>query len=538
MNKMLQVLCSIILLFGLTAPLQADDCFDCDDNCTLDCSDTCTGTDRCGDCGFFCQGHFAPRSQGSDTARRLVGRNLFLYKYEENGYYGAFSITPEVTRSFRTEEIGRYLSPIQDCNCFTVGEAGVADLRGEDFGLNCTGTGNQVCIFPRITNFIVEFSLYLGLDECWKGLFVDIHIPVAHTWWDTNCCLDTSTTCSDSFETCLMSTNQTNNAVGTTDVIRALNGNFTWGDVANEMCFGKLCCRPTKTRVADLQFDVGYNFWACEDYHLAVKVVVKAPTGNKPEAEFLFEPIVGNGGHWELGGGLSAHYVLWEEDENCNLTFHLDGYATHLFATSCETRLFDLCNNGCFSRYLLLKRFKNNGTALDGLERGPNIFAQNLSTKINVQGDVTALFSYKTDCWLIDLGYNFWGRSQEEEDCLFFDIPADTYGIKGTLPVCQEGVANSTDVRTASLSTIKESKGTQGEDDGSAPKFITSNDLDVCGSLAPSAISNSFVFNFGYLWEDSDYTPFLGLGGKVEFSGSNEATADQWALWLKGGLTF
>jgi hypothetical protein len=537
MKKVVSILAAFILILEFSIPLYADDCSTCYDDCTVDCSDTCT-TDRCGDCGFFCQGHFAPRSQGSDTARRLVGRNLFLYAYEENGYYGAFSITPEVTRSFRSEELGRYISPVSDCNCFTVGEDGQANIRGEDFGLNCTGTGNQVCLYPRVSNFLIDFSLYLGLDACWKGLFIDIHLPVVHTWWDTNCCLDESTTCSSTFEPCLMSTNQTNNAVGTTDVIRALNGNFVWGDVANEMCFGKLCCRPTQTGIADLEFDVGYNFWACQDYHVAIKLVVKAPTGNKPEAVYLFEPIVGNGGHWELGAGLSAHYVLWEADDNCNLTFHLDGYATHLFATSCETRLFDLCNNGCFSRYLLLKRYSNNGTTLNGLERGPNIFAQNLSTKINVQGDVTALLSYKTDCWLIDLGYNFWGRSQEEAECTYFDIPANTYGIKGTLPVCQEGVANSTNIRTASLSTINESAGKQGISDGPLPVFVTADDLDVNGSLAPSALSNAFVFNFGYIWENSDYTPFLGLGGKAEFSGSNDATLDQWALWLKGGLTF
>ncbi|MEX0671911.1 MAG: hypothetical protein WD068_00995 [Candidatus Babeliales bacterium] len=536
MKKIFSILFILLLSFSLSAPLAASNCESCDDSCTIDCSVTCTSADTVGDCGFFCQGHFAPRSQASDTARRLVGRNLYLYRYEENGYYGTFSITPEVTRSFRTEELGRYLSPIADCNCFTVGQEALADIRGEDFGLNCTGTGNQVCLNPRVTNFLVEFSLFLGLDECWKGLFVDIHLPVVHTWWDTNCCLDASTTCSATFPSCLMSTNQTNTAVGTTNVVQALNGDFVWGDVNAEMCFGKLCCRPTKTGVADLQVNIGYNFWTCEDYHVAAKLVVKAPTGNKPNARFLFEPIVGNGGHWELGGGLTAHYILWNQDDNCNLAFHLDSEVTHLFGTGCETRLFDLCANGCYSRYLLLKKFSNNGTTLDGLERGPNVFAQNLSTSISVQGDVTALLSYKSECWLFDLGYNFWGRSQEQCDSTCFDIPEKTYGIKGIQPMCNGASANLT---TASQSTIQESIGTDGQGDApNIPIFVSNKDLNVYSALAPSAISNAFVFHAGYLWESSDYTPYLGLGGKIEFSGDCNTTLDQWALWLKGGLTF
>ena len=537
MKKLLIVVLSVLLSVPSTI-IYASSCNDCDDVCTLDCSQTCTENDCC---TISCQGHFAPRSQGSDTARRLVGRNLFLYKYEECGYYGTFSIIPEISRSFRTAEIGRYLSPVCDCNCFTVGQNAVANIRGEDFGLNCTGDTNEVCFSPQITNFLLDFGLYIGLDECWKGLFIDIHMPVCHTWWDTNCCgpdieCETSTTCSGSFESCLMSTTG-NDDVGTTDVVKALNGNFVWGDVTNEMCFGKLCCRRTVTRIADLEVALGYNFWACEDYHVGIKAVVKAPTGNKTEGRFLFDPIAGNGGRWELGGGLTAHYVLWDRDENCSLAFNFDGYATHMFSTSCETRVFDLCANGCFSRYLLLKRYaiKDGNRILAGLERGPNVFAQEIKTKVNVQGDLTALLSYKSDCWLFDVGYNFWGRSAETCSEFCPEIAENTYGIKGTVPVCDNSTQN---LRTASLSTISTSEGTAGDDDGTEPVFLKGDDLNVNSALAPSAISHSFVFNGTYLWENSDYTPFLGLGGKIEFSGSCDTTVDQWKLWLKGGINF
>src|SRR6185436_1681238 len=116
------------------------------------------------------------------------------------------------------------------------------------------------------------------------------------------------------------------------------------------------------------------------------------PTGNKPEGEFLFEPIVGNGHHWTLGVGFNAHAMLWrsECDDSC-FGFYLDANITHLFST-CQRRAFDLCTPGANSRYMLAQKLGTNTQELNGGSSTSdsqfiNIFAPvaNLTTsKVNV----------------------------------------------------------------------------------------------------------------------------------------------------------
>src|SRR3989304_873863 len=148
-------------------------------------------------------------------------------------------------------------------------------------------------------------------------------------------------------------------------ILDVANGNYVWGDVKQQMLFGKICCgKQSDTRLADLRIRLGYNFFLEENYHFGLKFVFAAPTGTKPTAKFLWEPIAGNGAHWEFGGGLTGHALLWDKDEDTQLSWHLDAEITHLFRSREHCRTFDLCSNGCFSRYLLLKKFKtdSNGT--------------------------------------------------------------------------------------------------------------------------------------------------------------------------------
>ena len=73
----------------------------------------------------------------------------------------------------------------------------------------------------------------------------------------------------------------------------------------------------------------------------------------------MFDAVVGNGKHWELGGGLTAHYTFWRDDsENKTFGFYLDANITTLFKAR-EQRTFDLKGKPN-SRYLLAAQFGNN----------------------------------------------------------------------------------------------------------------------------------------------------------------------------------
>ncbi|HJZ23948.1 MAG TPA: hypothetical protein VJ201_05815 [Candidatus Babeliales bacterium] len=447
-----------------------------------------------------------------------------------------------------------------NCNCFTMGsdksklaidEKQTVQVRSEDFGFNSTA---QICMCPRVSNVIIDFNLYAGLTDYIKGLFVEIHAPVVHSWWenevsicyDETCCIDRSededgkVCATDTFSDCLMSQNNTNNSVGTTNPAQALDGNFKWGDVKNKLLFGRIASgRISKTRLADFRMAVGYDVFLSKKFRIAPKIVIAAPTGNVPTAYYMFEPIVGNSGHWELGGGLSAYAIGYETDTN-QIGVFLEGYVAHMFTSRCQRRTFDLKNNGCFSRYLLLKRFRNDGTILDGLERGPNVLSQTIKTQIDVQGDVSAMLSWKHNSWNIDLGYNFWGRTREKIKEFCCCIPEKRYGIKGIAPVCETGESKC-DETTASLSTIAESLGNDGMyDTDCEPIYLTCNDLDLCSALHPSALSHAVFFHFTNTWHNEGDTlqPFFGIGSKVEFSGRGNRALDQWSIWAKGGIAF
>ena len=493
----------------------------------------------CCDDEYHCQGYLAARSQGSNTARRLVGTHLYTDTYDVEKFTQVFSVTTAYSHTFNTEQIGRYFSPVCNSTCFTLGADGQANVRAEDFGLNCTG---QVCLEPQSSSFIFDMQYYLGLDPICQGLFFELYAPIVYNNRKIECCV-LREECDTEFASCLMSLDPDDTQVGTTSIADALKGNDIWGDVTNKMCFGKLCCNEDVTRLADLQFEVGYNYWLDDNAYAGLKFIIKAPTGNRAKGHMIFEPIAGNGGHVEIGGGLSAYWLCWESNADQFLTSRFEIDITHLLTTQCQTRIFDL-NNGCnadpsrcFSRYLLLKEFEDDGTNLVGLERGPNIFAQPLTVQTAIQVDMTFLLSYRRDCWFVDLAYNFWARSKEEVEDFYPNLPDNTYAIKGTTPMCS-GANNTPNTQTASLSTICKSKGFDGTNDGTTSTFLNCADINICTGLAPSARSHSAILNIAYIWSDVDYEPWVSIGGQIEASGQGNTALNQWAVWAKGGILF
>lgn len=512
------------------------DCSQSCDCCELDCCHTST-----------CKTYLAHRSQGSDTARWMMGFKAFIAMMDNPDETTAVMITPGFSRSFRDQELAPFFLPKCDSNCliFDRDSTDANVLRPDDFGLSGTGT---VCICPQLSNFFIDFGAYFDLKSCCEGLFFEVHAPVVHTWWDANCtaCQPVGA-CSAKFPPCLMASlkddggDLVSTLVGTTDLKKALRGNFTWPAVENELCFGIICKdRIAKTRLAEVRVGLGYYAYKCDWWGIGVKVVGAIPAGNVPEAHFMLDPVVGNGGHGELGGGLMAHATCYECEDGSYFAWYLDGYATHMFTSRTQRRLFDLTTNGCFSRYLLLKEFDpsiaTREQSLIALERGPNVFAQPIKVAIDVQGDVSTMFSYIGKCFSFDIGYNFWGRSREK--CKEFGccIPENVYGIKGTLPFCEPDGAG--DIGTASRSTINTSSGTEGEDDGIDPRFVACKDLDLCSALNPSVFTHSVFANLGYSNERVDCDTFFGVGGKIEFTDNCHQTVQQWQVWATGAVSF
>lgn len=473
----------------------------CSTNCSTDCSNDCSN--GCGNCVTT----YIPRSVGDNTAREM--QEHYTHKYDQDCFNGGVSVVFEYQRSFRGERLARCL--FGDCNLSFVGSDAVPtgsraprDILADNFGMS-PAANTTISFNPRIENFIVDFQGYFGFDEWWCGSYLRVHMPVAHTRWDlraecgarnccdtgcstscndcsfgcstgcsTNCSTGCSNTC-DSLATCSLNTTPFNaGCVGlisqgpitpAANVQEALSGDFLFGAMQTPWKFGRFkFCRQTDTKLADLDLNFGWNFWNCEDYHLGVYLKYVAPTGTRIDAchaRNVFTPVVGNGRFNELGAGLTAHAELWNCDDDQSICMYIEGYAVHKFK-KCQVRTFDL-NNGCLSRYLLLKEFTQDGDTGEFVANGNLISAVDWATRfadvsVDVLGDASIKFVYRNCGWALGIGYNIYGTTKENV-CIkstFADssLNGRFFGIKGCAPVQAEGFQTELVPPTTGVETI------------------------------------------------------------------------------------
>ena len=348
---------------------------------------------------------------------------------------------------------------------------------------------------PKIKTFFADIDLYFGLEAITCGLYFRLHGPVVHSQWNLNF------RDNDDFDKIkpldhphgyfspglyegnLLVQTFADYAKGGVPQISTQpaaidpnpspptgSGNTT-GILNSNLIFQPLkyakitSCSQKETGFADLRAELGCNFWQSDCHHVGLNLQLAAPTGKKKEPCFLFDAMIGNGNHWEVGGGLTAHYTLWSSVDNERyMSFHLDANITHMFK-ECIKRTFDLRNKPN-SAYMLAIKFEDNtqedppndqvsNVAADVVSpTNPNLITKqfageyapvaNLSTvnvdvSIGAQADIVAMLNYTCGGVSFDIGYNFWGRSCEKIDCpkeckdgsLCDASQANTWGLKG-----------------------------------------------------------------------------------------------------------
>ncbi len=572
----------------------------------------CTTSKNC--CEKVCGGgypYFSIRSQSINAARELVGWQSMINKFEMESVYGAFSITPEFTRSFKPCRIAGFFfgDDLQNGKLTISGSRKGVSARNSNGGAVARGTHewladylglptnfeSTVSFTPRITNFIVDLNLYLGFDNWWEGGFFRIHAPIVYTKWKLNMCEKKINDGTLPFEMGYMNStvDLVERSVLPADFKTAMKG-VTWGDMQEKLKYGKIAdCELTKTRLSDIEVALGWNFLQDEDYHFGLMIRASFPTGNKPCGTYLFEPIVGAGGHWMLGGGLTSHVQLWtSDDEESNFCVYLDANIGHYFKTK-QTRSFDLKGKKN-SRYMLIQEM---GTSVADLYAGvgnPSVapshqYQKKLLPLINkstcctdvsiaVQGDMALKFAYTCGGFSFDIGYNLWGRTGEkfnEDCCKKCCLEENKYALKGDAFVTGFRHGNNTPIGlsateseatinsgTNTVTGVKYSNANDQENPNvdnaqfawaladasvaidfstayngqqrtsSTPILLSCDDLNLCET--PSAISHKLFAHLSYAWndeEDDSWVPFLGVGGEVEFSGKTDGTYSAVSQW-------
>lgn len=293
-----------------------------------------------------------------------------------------------------------------------------------------------------------------------------------------------------------------------------------------------------KTGVAELSVLIGYNTVNHEHSSLSSYVGVVIPTSNKPTGRYLFEPIVGNGGHAGIMFGANLGFDVWQCDQH-NLAISLSTNSRYLFANN-QVRSFDLYDNQ-WSRYLMM--YANSGAAeaafaggegadnqLVGAVSGINYMTKCVKVIPRFWFDMNSAVTYtNSDCpWMAEAGWNFFAR-QAEKVCLpkWTVNPAVVGG-----PLGNGGTTIARTIRyefaNANLAYSETNY---------AATQIKKADINLESAAAPAALSYIVYGSVGYNWGTKCYPTFAGIGGSYEFT-ANTAAINRWNLWGKLGFSY
>lgn len=426
--------------------------------------------------------YFAFRSQSVNAMREIVGEQTLINRYGQDCCYCVLAITPEFTRTFKPGNLAACIfgadAGYSDCG----GSIKIAGSLTSAGGINTDrGTAwladyfglprdySTVLSFePKIWNFNLDINMFIGLDEWAKGLYFKIHAPLTYSRWDLNFCGNCA--CqkvgTNGYDEGYFATTAIPAAAlyqSATDFFTGVKATPVLGNSPADglpivfeplqySTFSNHCDGNGICRLSDIEAALGWNFHLTCDSHVGAEIRTSAPVGNKPCAQALFMPVVGSGGQWKLGAGISAHKIFWKNgcDEK-SLGLWLYANAQHLF-DACQDRVFDLCGKPN-SRYMLAEKMvlNQNPNGLAGgasaIEAIPstyvfagqfapvaNLTHRQVNVSVPIEGDIVVKFSYMCNDFEWDLGYEFWGRSCEEicknKKCSS-RINQETWALKG-----------------------------------------------------------------------------------------------------------
>lgn len=548
------------------------------------------------------------RSQGSNAARQMVGWEELINQCDNDCLYIALSATAEYSQTFRSSNICECLfgtttpeetvvpvtcptSCASECeeecqDCFiTVSGSCVAnrketDWMAENFGLP-TNYSSKISFNPRIKNFVADLGLYAGFDNCW---YFRLNAPIVNTRWSLQANeTAVSTAAGTAYTAGYFSAQSVPASQLVPTALDFFSGcrvpDLTTGQnpsvVFQPLKYGKwaTCKSLNKTAVSDLTAVLGYNFVCNDCGFFGLNLRSAAPTGTKPEAEYLFEPVVGNAHHWTLGVGMNAKYVFWKSKcDESDFSMYLDANVSHLFSSR-QTRTFDLCANGANSRYMLAQKLEGASLLQGEPSRGvsiksnlqfanefapvANLLASKVYVNVSVEGEVALKFAYRNACgvnW--DLGYNFWGRSHERitptkcsQDLSLWALKGDAfvYGFEtnqGAAPRALGATESNATIYLGTAGTISTescNNDTNTNIDGATLAFYNGIGLrnkadsqNIKTSIQPvtldtaainyasnRGISHKVFTHLNYIWNPcEEYTPFIGVGASAEFGQS------------------
>ncbi len=456
---------------------------------------------------------FTPRAIGTNRAMEYTTWQEFAYgkvtapsKAKINSHV---ALTAFYQESQKGADMGKYFGIGNGKNSFNVGPLTavpgdpvaevinnflIHDLTDAD---NSTNKGT-ISFKPSQKTYGARLDYFQDINDPVKGFFFKASLPVVLVQNDMGMKND-----------------------GNEELTKFFKGTYTQvGDNAQtELTKGKIDGRHSVIGLADLNLALGYKLHSSAKKHAFFNVGVIIPTGTKPNGEYLFGPIVGNGGHVGFTTGLDGGVTLWtgkEEKASVRLLAALD--YRYLFEagesrTPSLNKSFFGAEKGTLNHYYL-------GGYLGKKESFPaaNIFTRLLKVKPGSQGEALVDLSFKCSGFVIDLGYNAFYK--EKESAWLKGWNDDSFGIVKR----SYDMTNQLDVKNA--------------DTFVNDRTVKSTDFDIESIINPAQFSHKVFGGLGYSFTVSkEYLANLGLGASYEFASDN-ATMEAMALWIKSGISF
>jgi hypothetical protein len=488
------------------------------------------------DCPYTSKSYMAIEPPFQTAAPERMNIFSLYWTYEEairDEREHALQIVPFGGKTTNPTELARYFFP----SCKTVLVASEPendvdrDLRVQNFNIyTLNGTFRSlICICPEQT--VAGFGFTYQYTHPWcedseHGIWASVSFPFVQVRNNINLqeqVIDNGG-----------GPNPSANNVVNANMIEALNQS-AWN-------FGKISpCTLTKNGVADVELKLGYVWFPESPCQANLYLGGIIPTGNKPEAKYLFEPIVGNGQHGAImiGGGLAFCFEMGCDHAH-TLRVACEGQGKYLFSNT-QCRSVDLQQKP-WGRYLEMYASLDQALMAQSLFFADPDLAANLSTPgINILTlpvdvrpgyfvSITPAVSYTVCEFMIEAGYSFFARGNE---CVTLACPFK----QGPAIKHQLGTGETNPFRTINGNPIIEDIVTNTSITFYAQNQLTEADLDLQSAAQPGYLSHTVFGVLGYVADWDCVGCMAHIGGSYQFSPQTNAAPDRWLVWATFGIS-
>jgi len=390
---------------------------------------------------------------------------------------------------------------------------------------------------PESESYGVRLDYYQNLDKILKRAFLKVTVPIVHVQNNMNVSY-TGTVLTQAMPN-NQATGATGSAVSLADYLAGRIYNPGSGENKQEaLTAAKIDGSRSRTGVADVDVTFGYNFIKAEHHRWSLQACLSVPTGNKPRGTYLFEPVIGAGKHWALGGGTDATIDIWES--NSWLVQLLIGLNYKYRFQSTETRTLSFKYDDSISQATTIGTAGQRvpyGFYFLGGENGKygvfplaNVLNRDVGVLPGSMVEGMLAFSLNFNKFVFDVGYNLFHK--EGERVKLKDWPDNTYAIAAQ--------GYSADIATGNTfrpTNINDAFDGSGVGAGTLTP-IQREHLLPSTVESPACTTHKIFGGLGACFDFWKFPLMIGGGASYEFLQRSNTGLEGYAFWGKLGVTF